>query len=316
MTNIPPKPDYADDFAWVAKPGTIDKPVDVFYVYPTMYGGDSPRNMDISMPDMRAFAKGLLTAQAGVYSEACNLFAPFYRQQSSVVQKEFSARGGTNMFVDPTFKLGAGDVVEAFDYYLEHLNEGRPFILAGHSQGTMTLINLMLERFDDQELLNRMVAAYLIGFSIPRSFIKEHPWFVPATGETDSGVVITYNTQAPGATGSPVCLPDSVGINPVNWKTDATKATHEEHLGAVFFDDRTGEVLERIDNFAEVSLNTENGVAEVSNMKNPESERVDLKHLGRWPDGVYHKFDYAFWYNNLKDNVEKRVRAFARGVGL
>lgn len=310
MSDVPTKPDYAADFSWIAKPVRIDRPVDVFYVYPTIYSGDSPRNMDIADPDLRAFAHGLTIAQGGVYSDTGNFFAPMYRQQSSMVQQEFVACGGTNMFLDPTFQLGAADIADAFDYYLEHLNPDRPFILAGHSQGTMTLIHLMMTRFDDESLLNRMVAAYLIGFSIPRSFIREHPWFKPATCATDSGVVITYNTQAPEATGSPVLLPDSVGINPVNWRTDGTRAAASEHLGAVFFGDRTGEVIERVEHFAAARLDPENGVVEITDMKMPSSDLIDLVNLGRWPKGVYHKFDYSFWFNNLKDNVRKRTDAY------
>jgi len=80
------QPDYSEEYCWVAKPQTIDKSVDVFYVYPTIYAGTDPKNMDISDPSLRDNAKGLIAAQGGVYSPYANMFAPFYRQQSGALQ--------------------------------------------------------------------------------------------------------------------------------------------------------------------------------------------------------------------------------------
>ncbi len=308
----PKQLDYTDKDNWVSIPEKIDKPVDVFYVHPTIYSGKSPKNMDISNPKLRAFAKGLTIAQAGVYSESANLFAPFYRQQSGAVQDEFTARGGTNMFIDPTFQLGAGDVEAAFDYYLKHLNPNRPFIIAGHSQGTMTLINLMRKRFNDPRLQKRLVAAYLIGYSVTKDDLKKYPWMKRAQGAKDTGVIITYNTEGPGSTGSPVYLKGAVAINPLNWRNDSTLAKKSEHLGAVFFDDAKGKLIEEIDNFAEAYVDTNKGVLVIKNMKKPRSPKIDLVHLGRYPAGVYHKFDYAFWFNNLKQNVKERIKSYLK----
>lgn len=304
--------DYSDKHNWVALPEKIDKPVDVFYVHPTIYSGKNPKNMDISDPKLRAFAKGLTVAQAGVYSGSANLFAPFYRQQSGAVQDEFTARGGTNMFIDPTFQLGAGDVEAAFDYYLKHFNRKRPFIIAGHSQGTMTLINLMRKRFNDPKLQKHLVAAYLIGYSVTKDDLKKYPWMKRARGADDTGVIITYNTEGPGSTGSPVYLKGAIAINPVNWKNDSTLAKSHEHLGAVFFDDAKGKLIEEIDHFAEAYVDTDKGVLVIKNMKKPKSPKIDLVHLGRYPAGVYHKFDYAFWFNNLKQNVKQRIKSYLK----
>lgn len=302
--------DYTDSFNWVTQPSKIDKPVDVFYVHPTIFSGKDSTNMDVADKKLRAFAKGLTVAQAGVYSGSANLFAPFYRQQSGAVQDEFTARGGTDMFADPSFQLGARDVEAAFDYYLEHLNKDRPFIIAGHSQGTMTLINLMRKRFDDSALQKRLVAAYLIGYSVTTHDLEQYPWMKRAMGADDTGVIITYNTEGPDAKGSPVLLDGAIAINPVNWKNDSTLATREEHAGAVFFNDATGELIEKIDHFADAHVDPEKGVLVITNMKQPESPKIDLEHLGRFPAGVYHKFDYAFWFNNLKENVATRIQSY------
>lgn len=137
---IPQKPNYVDDNSWVAKSISISKPVDVFYVYPTIHVAETPPNMDVSDPQLRKNAEGLLIAQAGIYSPYANLFAPFYRQQSAATQSMEPNNGGRDAFADPLFLTGYHDVERAFDYYIEHLNPDRPFIFAGHSQGSNGLL--------------------------------------------------------------------------------------------------------------------------------------------------------------------------------
>jgi len=307
---LPAEPDYTEDFAWVSKPGDVSKPVDVFYVYPTIYTGMNPVNMDISDSDMREFANGLLTAQAGVYSPHTNLFAPFYRQQSAATQSMEANNGGNDAFADPIFRVGYEDVQHAFDYYIEYLNEGRPFIIAGHSQGSMIVIELLRNRLDNPDLQKQFIAAYPIGYSVTKTDLENYPWMKLANGETDTGVIITFNTQGPNAVDSPVLLTGAVAINPLNWKTDATPAGRETNIGANFFNDSTGEVLEKIPNFAGAYIDTNTGALIATDIQDVQSDEVNLEDLGRWSDEVYHMFDYSFFYENLKENVGKRIDAY------
>jgi len=302
--------DFSDSYNWVSLPSTIEKDVDVFYVYPTIYTGKNPQNMDISDSSLRENARGLLSAQAGVYSAYANLFAPYYRQQSAALQSMDAGNGGKDAYQDSVFQVGAKDIERAFDYYLEHLNTDRPFILASHSQGTMTLINLMRKRFNDPALQKRLVAAYLIGYTITKDDLNKYPWMKLAKGKDDTGVIITFNTEGINAGPSPVLLPGAVAINPLNWRTDTTIADRDVNLGAKFFDDSTGELIEEIPNFAAAHLDTQKGVLIITNMKIPESEKIDLVHMGRWSKGVYHRYDYAFWYGNLQQNVSDRIDSY------
>jgi len=294
------KPDYSQKESWASRPDSTPHPVDVFYVFPTIYSDQAPLNMDIiNRPDLQAKARGLMVAQGGVYSQSANLFAPFYRQTSFV-----ALNPDEDMYTNKYFRIGADDVGEAFDYYLENLNQGRPFILASHSQGSLVMIDLIRNKLKDPKLQDKLVAAYLIGYSILPEDFQKYPWMKPAASADDTGVIISYNTQMPGATGSPVLITGAFCINPLNWTTDGTPADKELNKGAVFFDDFTGTLKKEVPHYAGATVNTKTGALETV------PPDYDSLELGSFPDGVLHKFDYAFWYRNLEENVENRIKHY------
>ncbi len=292
------EPDYSDSYYWLSLP-SAEKTVDVFYVYPTV--SSSPDGfMNVTSDDERALAQGIFAAQASVYTPNANVFAPYYRQMSTQV-----AVGPDALATDTDeFKQGAVDVQEAFDYYIANLNEGRPFIIAGHSQGTMALIELIKNRFgDDEDLRNRMVAAYLIGYTVTDADL-EAAGLTAAQGANDTGVVVTYNTQSPTSAGGPMLMPGAHCINPLTWTTDDTYAPASENLGARFYNDSTGEFLREVANYSDAQINPETGALMTTI---PEGEDLDI---GPYSEGVYHRYDYAFWYRNLEQNVGDRVAAY------
>jgi len=202
------------------------------------------------------------------------------------------------------FKQGALDVQDAFEYYITNLNNGRPFIIAGHSQGTMALIELIKNTFgDDEELRSRMVAAYLIGYTVTDDDLAKSG-LTAAQGAYDTGVVITYNTQSPTSVGGPMLMEGAHCINPLNWKTDATYAPASENLGARFYNDSTGEFIREVVGYSDAQIDVETGALTTTI---PEGEDLDI---GAYPEGVYHRYDYAFWYRNLQQNVGDRIDAY------
>ncbi|WP_419787118.1 DUF3089 domain-containing protein [Pseudodesulfovibrio sp.] len=294
---IPPCPDYRQEEAWASRPANADKAVDVFYVYPTIYPDTAPKNMDVFNDQLRSDVQGLLKAQAGVYSPSANLFAPYYRQVSFACLDPKQ-----DMTLNSYFRIGADDVHRAFDYYLNYLNQGRPFILAAHSQGSVVMLDLLKSRFKDPTLQKKLVAAYLIGYSVTDKDIAECPWLKPAQKADDTGVIISWNTQAPGATGSPVLRPGAICINPLTWTTDETPADKSQNLGAVFFDDFKGTVTREVPHY--VGAHVDKKVCALI------TTPPDKLEIGHFPPGVLHKFDYAFWYRNLEQNVKDRIAAY------
>lgn len=292
-------PDYSRPESWAFLPvGQTDKPVDVFYVYPTIFGGNGPEKMDISDEDLRHKADVQILINAGVFTDTANLFAPYYRQASIEVVWMNEAEGAV-LLAD-----GYGDVARAFDYYVSHYNKGRPFILAGFSQGSMALLELMKAQFSNPQWQKQLVAAYLIGYSVTPQDLQKYPWLKMAQGETDTGVIVSYNTQLPHSGQSYVLKKGALGINPVNWKTDGSVAPAAQHKGAVIFDIVTGEKTEGIPHLSDSYLEAETGAlaVQVDPVKYNASQAV-------FPAGVLHMYDYMFFYNNLKENVRKRSAA-------
>lgn len=290
------EPDYSNSYYWASFPASIEKDVDVFFVYPTLFGGTGILNMDIEDDNMRDLVQAVLPKQASVFSNNCNIYAPYYRQM---------AMDGLSM--DPQeqnryFSIGLADIEKAFDYYIDNLNNGRPFILAGHSQGSMVLVQLMKDRFNKPELMSKLVASYIIGYSVTDDDLAQCEWLRIAESADDIGTIITYNSQSEFATGSPVLLPGANCVNPLNWKNTSEYAPEEMNSGAVFFT-KNGIVDTIVDQYTEAWID-EKGALVVS------PPNADTLSTGSFPAGVFHKYDYSFFFNNLKENAGTRINAY------
>jgi pimeloyl-ACP methyl ester carboxylesterase len=130
---------------------------DCFYVYPTVLTNGDPQMIDFSSKGVTMVNDALL-AQGARFSSMCKLYAPFYRQVGLL-------NGQIVAGADPT--LGIKDVRASFAYYLQHLNQGRKFVLIGHSQGTSMLTQLAQMDIDPMpEVRARLLSALLIGFQV------------------------------------------------------------------------------------------------------------------------------------------------------
>ena len=135
-----------------------DPPVDCFYVYPTI-SRDNGLNSDLNMSE----ELGAAVAQAARFSSACKVYAPKYRQMTVASILAFSA----GQDVTNAALLAYGDVVGAWRNFLATRNKNRPFVLIGHSQGTLHLIQLIAREIETRpEVASRMKLAILPGFNV------------------------------------------------------------------------------------------------------------------------------------------------------
>jgi hypothetical protein len=182
-----PQPnDYRDPKSWLCKPGlqhdacdvdltttviaadgkltretwTADAnaPIDCFYVYPTVSTDPTPNS------DMIADAAELnvIRQQFARFGSVCRRYAPMYRQITLVgLRRLFAGTGGS---LD--HGLQYDDVRDAWRDYLEHDNNGRSFVLIGHSQGSFILAELIRQEIDGKPVQARMVSAIIPGATI------------------------------------------------------------------------------------------------------------------------------------------------------
>lgn len=297
------KIDYSAPENWMELPEQPDKDVDVIYLYPTVYGtlGEATDDIaDIDDPSMRMLAIYTAVSQAGVFEESCNVYAPYYRQ--------FTVESLLDMIENSPESLpycASQDIYRMLDYYFESLNEGRPFILAGHSQGSVWL-TVILEDYMKQhpEYLDRMVAAYVIGYSVTEDYLARNPHLKFAQGKDDTGVIVSYNTEGTGNKNQYNCVvkEGAVAINPINWKRDDTYAPAEENRGSLT---ATGGIAR---NYADARLDTERGVVICDTVKiSSETQAMLGEYFGT---ESFHLQDYSLYFMNLQQNVEDRINAF------
>lgn len=197
--DAPPPPDYSDPANWAARP---DRPgpaqsvpanatpiarspaVDVFYIHPTTFRSAERWNQPIDDAATNDWTdRSVIARQASVFNGCCRVFAPRYRQASTRAFAEMAGEGAK------AYDLAYGDVARAFDSFLAS-GHGRPFILAGHSQGALFVTRLLADRISGKPLAARMVAAYAVGVAVKRGA----GGIPPCDRSTQIGCVISWNS--------------------------------------------------------------------------------------------------------------------------
>jgi hypothetical protein len=194
---VPDAPDYSKAECWYQIP-EITKDVDTIYVYQTEYKTTNEGDPDyapLNNPEMQEGVKNIdHKNQASVFEDATNLFIPYYRQCS--FKNAVDAWKNTGDVRTALTGLPYDDITAALNYYFESCNGGRPFILAGHSQGS-AILTLVLEKYfkEHPEYYDRMVAAYVIGFSVTKDELEANPHLKFAAGESDTGVIVSFDAE-------------------------------------------------------------------------------------------------------------------------
>jgi hypothetical protein len=313
--------DYSNSQNWLALPSSTDKAVDVFYVYPTEYvaGPNGPIISTIDDPNMVAGAQNAFGLQATAFAAVGNIYAPYYRQTDASYALSLPT-------IDDVYNVVGGipeaDVTAAFDYYIRHHNHGRPFVLASHSQGSAAVALLLKNYMRDNPLVYaKMIAAYAIGWSFTQDYFNQNRHLRFALGPDDTGVIISYNTQGPGFVGkNPVVFPGAMAINPITWTRTQGLATAGQNLGSLLLEPDGQVVLPAqpgVMDFADAQVAPINPTT--SQIDPTSSTSVVLCHTvdpaalvtnSVFTAGIYHIYDYPFYYNDIAANAANRVHRF------
>ena len=289
---IPAAPDYQDSTQWYIT--NRQSAADIFYVISTETGdyqlanGETCHYADTYSDSLRAPLFGEMLGVDTLVSGQLNYYSPYYRQCSL---QSFE----TDSLKAARMPLALDDVRRAFNYYLNHYNGGRPFILAGFSQGAHIMLELLKEM--DDETYGRLIAAYAIGITIPDS--GRH--IVAAKGADDTGVTICYNSVRDTSCTMRGWEKSSMAINPVNWQTNHTPAPLITQPSPLL------PVAEQKKDTMTVHLDEATGLLIVEGYT---AQDYLLPLLGT--EGNYHTREIWLYRDHLRENMALRAAAFIR----
>lgn len=230
----PKAPDYADAKYWSALPYREDaadltpksekkindsiKEVDVFYIYPTLYSKGNTWNANVDNKKLNKRIDNLpVKYQASVFNQTARIYAPRYRQ--SIINGFFDTTGNGQKALDFAYE----DVKAAFSYYMKYYNNGRPIIIASHSQGTTHSRRLLKDFFDTPQMKSKLVCAYVIGYEIIK---EDYSILTPCTNAEETNCYVTWSAFRDGFEYiDKLRYFGNVCVNPISWKTDTTSAT-------------------------------------------------------------------------------------------
>jgi hypothetical protein len=291
-----------------------ERSADVFFVHPTTYlttGVANARYDEPGGPQTR-LERGVLRFQASAFNGCCRIYAPRYRQASLGA----FLHAGDAARVTAAYELAYGDVRRAFDFYIAHENAGRPFILASHSQGSLHALRLLQERIAGTPLQRQLVAAYVIGYSVPDEVTASG--ITPCTTAHGTGCLLAWNTVAADASDDrraaerlvwlagvyqPLAGRHRICVNPLSWGVGGS-ADASLNLGALPAVS-PGEAL-RAPIPKLTGARCDAGLLHVSIPWGERHGFADLLTLF----GSYHIFDYNLFYLNIRSNAAERTAAF------
>ncbi len=304
----PSAPDYANLKYWASHPDKIDPAdsipkgtnlkneqaqadVDVFFLHPTTYvykRGNDGWNGDVNSENLNQKTDmGTILYQASIFNGVGRIYAPRYRQahfESFFTEDKASAK--------QAFDVAYSDLKTSFQYYLTHWNNGRPIIIAAHSQGTLHAKQLIKDFFEGQNLKNRLVVAYLIGMPIKKDFFQT----IPLCETPDqTGCYCSWRTYKKGYE-PPFPSGDSIAVvNPLTWKSEKEEAAKSCHQGCVIL------------GFSPTPINLigaqiHNGILWV--------DKPQFRGSLLFRTQNYHVGDFNLFYFNVREDVKRRVGLF------
>jgi hypothetical protein len=297
--------DYSQQKNWAALPSMQDNAdwtpkglqnkqdsaqADVFFIHPTTDVTGFKGNANIDDKSINKQTDNFpIKYQASVFNESCKVYAPRYRQAAL---NNFFTKNSDNS--KAAFDTAYSDVKAAFEYYLKNYNNGRPIIIAGHSQGSKHAQRLLREFFDGKPLQKQLVEAYIIGFPTHENQFQ----FLKVSESADTfGGYISYSTFGQDSKIATI-VPEynnAVSVNPLNWSIDKIFVSGKENKGVL-----KGKSDEIITSY--FGVKNGNGILEIQKPESGNFVPMVMKN--------YHIYDYNLFYMNIRENVALRIKKY------
>ena len=318
-----PVPDYAQAQYW----STVDqlpqgvaashalRGVDVLWIHPTTTRSQIDYNHDPLDPAVLKWTEeSAVQRQGSAFSACCRVFAPRYRAATTKALADPANR-------EKAFALAYSDVERAFDWYMVHENKGRPFIIAGHSQGGAHTTSLLEKRIKGTKLQRRMVAAYVIGINLMEGDLSPRLAGIPfCDTPAQTGCFVQWNAVLAGSDNAPmlksyrdIFLAQNGGkdggkplcVNPVTFDTRRRLSLSAEAKGAVAGDPGFGPMGPL--KAGAIAAECRDGLLTVW-----PAPSLGLKPL---PGGSMHFHDVGLFWADISANAGLRARAWLKAHG-
>ena len=312
FTSAEGAPDYTQLDYWAAHPykkdpsDSVPEPlrssyrpdsmVDVFFIHPTTYTADDKKTgWNARTDDAELNAKtdfSPILYQASIFNEAGRVFAPRYRQAH--LSAYFPKTKEDTSAAIAAFELAYTDIKNAFLYYLQNENKGRPIIIASHSQGSTHAQRLLLEFFDNTPLYNKLVAAYIPGMYVnTEKFVTIRPCLTPQ----QTGCMVGWRTYREGY------IPEfvekekgsSLVTNPITWDSSRPTADRLENKGAILL---------------KFNKQISQSTAAIIHDRVLWTPRPVFFGSSLYKSENYHAGDFNLYYVNVRENLQVRLSAF------
>ena len=299
------EPNYSNPKFWAVKPDKYpdalkkiigenkNKNCDVFFIYPTAFLDRKDLRWNADPSDKllnESIVKGSIKYQASAFARAGNIYVPFYRQSH---YKVFVSP--YNKYYKNSIEIAYSDVREAFKYYLENFNNGKPIIIASHSQGSILSAMLLKEFFDDKQLQKKLVVAYLPGAKILENyFIK----LKKSNKSEQIGCYVSWNTYKKGSYPKKYkeWFKGGITSNPITWD-DKIKTDFKDHKGLLNVD---GKVYPN-----SVKITVKDGLVWSNLPRIPKRLFLVFKK-------DYHRADINLFWKDIQTNAVKRLKRWEK----
>ena len=309
----PPVPDYTLNSNWAALPNMVDyadhvqdgitadnqatAKVDVFFVHPTTHIRNTSWIAAVDDTQARQITdRFVLKGQASSFNGCCAIYAPLYRQATLYSFIDKSGQGTAAL------EFAYQDVEKSFAEFI-HRTAGRPFVLAGHSQGAQHLFKLMAKQVSGTALMDQLVAAYPVGAEHGADeFANQAPDIPVCQSAGQTACYVTWNARGPDA--ATMNQLGTACVNPLSWRADQEKVSASHNLGAFGLADLGADHDQIVPKFNSAKCQgSELLVADFS------TTMYDNLPINMGKDN-YHLLDYALFYQNIKANAQNRVNTY------
>jgi hypothetical protein len=297
-------PNYLNEENWAVLPSTysldlkefetksIDSlKADVFYVYPTLNTSKEDLRWNAPLADLEQQDKVLnkvVLFQATAFITSGKLYVPYYRQ-AHLRSYSMLEKGGKKALL-----LAYSDVKKAFEVYLKKYNNGRPIIIASHSQGSTHTKFLLRDFFDDKPLQQKLIAAYVIGTVMKPNLFKT---IKPMIKPNEIGGVLGWNTFKKGSYPKKKdVFKGSITSNPVTWDTTKTTELYQ-HKGFLYSNKK---IYKRA-----LKVEITDGLVWSTNPIFP--MRLFMSFMKN-----YHVGDINLFWQDIRENAELRTRTWRK----